>query len=127
MKRLKAILAVVLIFLFGAIFGAMNGAKWMERQFRQKAAEGPPAVSAMITRRLARQLDLRADQGDQVLAITREAQRKIAALREEREPAVRQIVREAETSIRALLEGSQAREFEALLEKAAASADQSAQ
>ncbi len=117
MKRLKPVFAVALIFLCGAVFGAMSGAKWMEKQFRKKMAEGPPAVSEMITRRLARRLDLRAEQGDRVLAIATEAQREIAALRTEQEPAVREIVRDAETSIRALLDAAQAREFDALVEE----------
>lgn len=121
MKRWKTIFAIGLIFVCGTVFGAMNGAKWMERQFRQKVAEGPSAVSAMITRRLARQLVLSAEQGDQVLAITEEAQRRISALREQQEPALQNIVTDAETSIRALLEAPQAREFDTIVAKTAAS------
>lgn len=117
MKRLKAILGVCLIFVFGAVFGAMNGAKWMERQFRSRLAEGPPAVSEMVTRRLARALSLRPEQGDQVHAIVVEAQRKLAALRDAQEPQVREIVQDAQTSIRAVLQGDQAGDFDRLVEK----------
>lgn len=117
MRRLKPILGVSLIFVFGAVFGAMNGAKWMERQFRSRLAEGPPAVSEMVTRRLGRALSLRPEQGDQVHAIVIDTQRKLAALRKTQEPQVREIVQDAQTSIRALLEGDQAGEFDRLVEK----------
>lgn len=117
MKTAKALLAVLLLFLCGVVFGAMNGAKWMERRFQSRMAEGPPAIGEMVTRRLARSLTLRPEQGDQVHAIVLETQRKLSALRARQEPEVRQIVRDAQTSIRAQLSAEQAGEFDRLVER----------
>jgi len=114
MRAWKSILAVVLVFGAGAIFGGLAAVRVapMWHLARQPARE---TVVRRINERIDRDLSLTPEQRRQVEAIIADNQRELAEIRRDVAPRVRRTISNSQERIRALLTPEQQREFDRLI------------
>ena len=112
MKRWKAILGVLLVFLLGAIAGAA-----VVHRVGHQGAEGVlsgrgGATADLVVRRLSRSLDLDPAQRDQVRAIVTETRRDIVEIRKPVQPQVEAAFERSRIRVRAILRPEQQEKFD---------------
>ena len=115
MKTFKLLLLVGLVFLAGAVAGAV-GTRIAIRHWVRSAIQRPQMVQTLIERRLNRQLRLDANQQAQVHQILTGARGQLQGLRQEYRPQVVLIVSNADAEISALLTPAQQQRFEKMKE-----------
>jgi len=116
MRRSTALVAIVALFLAGAVVGALGYQAFLYHQMRQ-----PGGVAGWGTRLLAsdlkRRLDLTADQEAQIERILADSRAESMALHREVRPRVRAILDRAHARIGAVLTPQQRADFERYRER----------
>ena len=114
MKKWKAWLCVVGIFLAGVVLGGIIGHR-MTVLFAQKAATDPAFMRQAIVKRLSCKLDLTDDQRKSIEGIIADSQVSIRDLRAEVEPRFSDILKNGERQITELLDARQQEKFRKML------------
>lgn len=117
MKKWKLWLAVLLIFLSGSLVGTVATGLYVRSKVLCIVQEGPSAVTQLVTRRLARNLDLSATQRTDVSRIIQETQQQLQVLRLRSRPEARQIIIDCITEIKTTLTPQQQQELDVLFER----------
>lgn len=111
MKKWKAVVGIVLVFVLGVVAGGLVSMK-VCRHMRP----GPPPVSAVM-HKLDKRLGLNPDQHAQVEAIIRGAHAQMDSVRKETLPRIDSIMDSARDRIRAVLTPEQREKFERLVRR----------
>jgi Spy/CpxP family protein refolding chaperone len=112
--RAKGALLLLLAFLLGAAAGALGFGLYQTRMGWWHPRRDSARFQQFLLKRLTRELDLRAEQQQQVETILRETGQEFARLREEVGPRVRDIRMHTREKIQAILSPDQQRKFAAL-------------
>src|SRR3989442_11513057 len=105
MKRWKAILGVIGVFLFGIIAGAILTAGAYEQVIR--IVRGDKNSGDIVVQRLSRELRLDETQRAQLRMVVAEAQAQLRPIRQEMQPKIEAILKESEARVRATLRPDQ--------------------
>ena len=112
MKRWKPILGVLLVFLLGAVAGAVIEHHVDRHRVEAYLSGRGGAPVDLIVRRLSRALDLDAAQRDQVRAIVTETHREIVEIRKPVRERVEAAIDNSRTRVRAILRPDQQATFD---------------
>ncbi len=113
MKRWKAVLGIIFIFILGAIAGGIISSAVI----RQCRPWGRPPSREEVVRKLSRKLDLDAGQRAQVEVIVNDAHNQMREMRREDQPKIESILTGAQAKIRAVLRPDQEQKFYRLVAK----------
>ncbi len=113
MKRWKAVLGIIFIFILGAIAGGIISSAVI----RQCRPWGKPPSREEVVRKLSRKLGLNAGQRAQVEVIVNDAHNQMREMRREDQPKIDSILTDAQTKIRTALRPDQERKFDKLVAK----------
>jgi Spy/CpxP family protein refolding chaperone len=114
MKTWKAIIAVVMVFAAGTMFGALIALR-VAPIWHLASIPAREAVTRRMNERIDAELQLTPQQRQQVAGIIGENQRELADIRKEVAPRVHQIIRKSQAQIRALLTPEQQVKFDRLI------------
>ena len=117
MSRLKRILGVLLIFVFGVIAGGAGASAGFAQKIREVLTGGPEAVVKEIVKRLDEELKLDPEQKRMLQGIADETHIKLRQSRAKIQPEVDRTLGEAEGRVRAILYPNQIEKFDKLLHK----------
>ncbi|MEQ1860697.1 MAG: hypothetical protein ABMA13_12250 [Chthoniobacteraceae bacterium] len=114
-KRLRGVLGVFLVFVFGVVVGgAMSGARlWNE--VGQIIVQGPDAMVSKVARRLKDELKLDEDQQRMLAQIATGTQIKLRTIQSKNQPEVDATLRDAADQIRVILDSQQRERFEKII------------
>ena len=115
MKRWKSILGVLLIFLLGALAGAVVEHRVARQKVEAVLSGRGGATVDLIVRRLSRSLDLDPAQRDQVRAIVTETHRDIVEIRKPVQAQVKAAIDRSRVRVRAILRPDQQEKFDRIL------------
>lgn len=115
--RLKGALLLLLAFVLGATAGALGFGLYQARTGWWGPRRDAGRFQQIMLKRLTSELDLRADQQQQVEAILRESGEEFARLRQEIRPRFQEIRERSRDRIRALLDPGQQAKFETLAQE----------
>jgi hypothetical protein len=111
----KAVLGVLLIFIFGWIAGAISSSVLMGRRALNVYRGGPVAVEQVMERRMTRNLDLDDAQRQQIHGYLMEDVEQRIQLQQQIQPQIRTMNRQTLGKIAAVLRPDQAEKFQANL------------
>jgi hypothetical protein len=114
---MKGALLLLLAFVLGAGTGALGFSLYQARSGWWGARRDAGRFQQIMLKRLTRELDLRADQQQQVETILRESGEEFARLRQEIRPRFQEIRGRSRDRIRALLDPGQQARFETLAQE----------
>jgi hypothetical protein len=117
MKKWKAIIGVVLVFVLGAVAGAIVSHRVCQHRMETIVSGGPKAMREFIFKRMDRELRLDAGQRAQLQAIFQETHEQIKAVRGKTQPQVDEIINRADDRVRAILRPDQRDKFEKFVEE----------
>lgn len=112
MKKWKAIIGVILVFILGAAAGSIVSHVVCQRRIESIVSGGPHAVRQIMLERLNRELKLDEDQRVRLKAIFNETHEEIKAERSKIQPQIDEILNRAEDRVRAILRPDQRERFE---------------
>lgn len=115
--RLKGALLLLLVFVLGTATGALGFGVYQARMGWWGSRRDAGRFQQVVLRRLTRELDLRADQQQQVEAILRESGDEFSRLRQEIRPRFQAIRERSRDRIRTLLDPGQQAKFETLAQE----------
>lgn len=117
MAKLKIISGVVLIFILGAISGALGTYIFYETRVEPYKKGGHERRHEVIMKRLSRQLDLDREQYDQVGAVMQEISSEIRLVRAQYRPQIETILEQGQEKIRKILRPEQREKYEKIIAK----------
>ena len=112
MKRWKSILGVLLVFLLGALSGAVVYHRFGHQRVEAVLSGRGGATVDLIVKRLSRSLDLDPAQRDQVRAIATETHRDIVEIRKPIQDQVEATLERSRVRVRAILRPEQQEKFD---------------
>jgi Spy/CpxP family protein refolding chaperone len=117
MRSGKAIAAVLLIFLLGAVTGGLTAHLIYQKRIEGMVRGGPGAMSEVILRRMDRELNLDSAQREAIRKIVQETHGEMRQIRRQFHPQIRLILAKSEERIKELLRPDQKEAFMRLIEK----------
>ena len=117
MRRLKRILGVLLIFIFGVIVGGAGASAGFAQKIREVLTGGPEAVVKEVVKRLDAELKLDPEQKRMLQGIADETHIKLRQSRAKIQPEVDRTLGEAEARVRAILYPEQVGKFDKMVHK----------
>ncbi len=114
-KRLRGILGVLLVFVFGVIVGGALAGAGIWREVGQIIVQGPDAVVSRVAKRLNDELKLDEDQRRMLGQITTDTQIKLRTIQARNQPEVDRVLRDAADQIRVILSSEQREKFEKII------------
>jgi Spy/CpxP family protein refolding chaperone len=115
--RVKGALLLLLAFVLGAGTGALGFGLFQARTGWWGPRRDAERFQQLVLKRLSNELDLRADQQQQVEAVLRESGEEFARLRGEFRPRFQEIRERSRDRIRAILDPGQQAKFETLAQE----------
>jgi len=115
MNKTKAILAVLLVFVFGAASGALVTHVIHQERFERYAGGGRPPMEDTLVKRLTSKLDLNSQQQERVRAIIHETQLGMHQIRQQSRPQIEGVLSEGQKRISALLTPEQREKYEKII------------
>ncbi len=112
MKRWKAILGVLLVFLIGMLSGALLAQRYHQGRMERFLSGRPGAAADIIVRRLSRSLDLDGAQQEQVRAIVTDTHRRMEDIRRPVQPRLDEALERGRARIREILRPDQQARFD---------------
>lgn len=114
-KRLRGIVGVLLVFVFGVIVGGALAGAGIWREVGQIIVQGPDAVVSRVAKRLSDELKLDEDQRRMLGQITTDTQIKLRTIQSRNQPEVDRVLRDAADQIRVILSSEQREKFEKII------------
>jgi Spy/CpxP family protein refolding chaperone len=115
MKNSKAILSVLLVFVFGAASGALITHVIHQTRFESFARDGRQPREDILVKRLSGKLDLDSQQQEKVRTIIRETQLAMHQIRQQSRPQIEAVLAGGQQRISALLTPEQREKFEKII------------
>jgi len=115
MKKWKAIVSIILVFLLGVLTGALVTYKVYQHRLEGIMKGEPKTMSEFIVRRLDRELDLDAKQLEQLRAIVEETHAEMKRVRRQFRPQIEEILARSQEKIRVLLRPDQREKYEKII------------
>ena len=112
MKNWKAIAGVVLVFILGALAGAIVAHRVCHHRIESILTGGSEVRREMIVHRMTHRLDLDDSQRRQLDTIMNETHTQVAAARRQIQPQVDEIISRSQDKVRAILRPDQRDKFE---------------
>ncbi|MFI5296084.1 MAG: hypothetical protein ACHQ0Y_13800 [Thermodesulfovibrionales bacterium] len=115
MKQWKAIASVILVFLLGAMTGALVTHTIYRQKMENIIKDEPRTIREVIVQRLDRKLSLDPAQLEQVRAIVRETHSEMKNVRKQIRPQIDEILTRSQAKVRAILRPDQLEKYEKIL------------
>jgi len=115
MKRWKAIVGILLVFLLGALAGVLATYAVYQQRMEGVARGEPGRTREFIVRRLTRDLSLDPPQSEQLRAIVRETHAELRELRKKIRPETEEIMARSQDRVRAILRPDQREKYEKII------------
>lgn len=115
MNNTKAILAVLLVFIFGAASGALVTHMIDKSRFESFSKSSRPPREETLVKRLTDKLDLDSRQEEQVRAIVQETHRAMKQIRQQSRPQIERVLEDGQKRISVLLTPEQREKFEKII------------
>lgn len=117
MKKWKAIVSVILVFLLGSLAGAL-----VTHEIYQHRVEGiirgeAKSVRELIVQRLQHKLDLDPTQVEQLRIIVKETHAEMKNVRKQFRPQIEEILAHSQNRVRAILRPDQLEKYEKIVEE----------
>jgi len=116
MSTWKAAFAVLVIFVFGTVFG-MAMSLWIAPKVNAYARPAQEILTQRLNQRISRNLSLSQEQKQAIAGIIEDARNQLAEVRKETRPRVRQIILTAQDRIRAQLNAEQQARFDSIMKR----------
>jgi Spy/CpxP family protein refolding chaperone len=113
MKKWKAVVGVVVVFLLGMAAGSLITFGVTRQMFQW--GHGPQARTDFIVRKLSWELWLDGQQREQLRSIVQDAQQEMKPVRQQVRPQVEAILDRADAKVRAILRPNQIEKFDKLV------------
>ena len=117
MKAWKTWLVIVAVFVSGVIIGAAAGGLYMKNRIGGILHGGLPAMRKVIMKNLTAELNLTADQQDEIEEIVEETQLQLQQLRAQYRPKMEAIVDTGVATMKTRLSEEQQKKLDALYAK----------
>jgi sensor histidine kinase YesM len=114
-KRLRGILGVLLVFVFGVIVGGALAGGGIWREVGRIIVQGPDALVKQVANRLNDELKLDEDQRRMLAQITTDTQIKLRTIQSRNQPEVDHVLKDAADQIRVILSSEQREKFEKII------------
>lgn len=115
MKKWKSIVSVVVVFLLGALAGALVTHTLYQRKFDDVIRGEPRTMREFVVRRLSHELHLDPSQVEQLRAIIRETHAEMRNVRRQFRPQTEEILARSQDRVRALLRPDQLEKYERII------------
>lgn len=115
MKKWKAIVSIVIVFLLGALAGALVTHKIYQQKVEGVIKGEPKSMREFIVRRMDHELHLDAIQLEQLRAIVRETHAEMKNLRKQFKPQTEEILARSQEKVRAILRPDQLEKYEKIV------------
>ena len=115
MKKWRAIASIIIVFVLGALAGALLTHKIYQHRVEGIMKGEPRKTTEFIVRRLDRELHLDADQLKQLRAIVEETHAEMKKVRRQFRPQIEEILARSQDKIRALLRSDQLEKYEKIV------------
>ena len=117
MKKWKAIVSIIIVFLLGALAGALVTHTIYHQRMEGIMKGEPRTMRELIVRRLNRELHLDPNQLEQVRAIVEETHAEMKKVRRQFRPQIEEILTRSQEKIRTLLRPDQLEKYEKIIEQ----------
>lgn len=115
MKKWKAIVSIVIVFLLGALAGALVTHKIYQQKVEGVIKGEPKSMREFIVRRMDHELHLDAIQLEQLCAIVQETHAEMKNLRKQFRPQTEEILARSQEKVRAILRPDQLEKYEKIV------------
>jgi hypothetical protein len=115
MKKWKAIVSIIIVFLLGALAGALVTHKIYQHRVEGIMKGEPKTMREFVVRRLERELHLDANQQEQLRAIVEETHAEMRRVRRQFRPQIEEILARSQEKIRVLLRPDQFEKYEKII------------
>ncbi len=115
MKKWRAIVGVILVFLLGAAAGALVAFSVCHHRTESGFREEPRRMREFIVGRLGHELGLDTAQTEQLRAIVRETHMEIRNVRRQFRPQIEEILARSQDRVRAILRPDQREKYERII------------
>lgn len=115
MKKWKAAVSIMILFLLGAAAGALVTHKIDQERIENILNGEQKTTREFIVQRLNRELDLDATQLEQLRAIVRETHTEVKNVRRQIRPQIEEILSHSQDKVRAILRPDQRVKFEQII------------
>jgi uncharacterized protein YneF (UPF0154 family) len=115
MKKWKAIVSIIIVFVLGVLAGALLTHKIYQHRVEGIMKGEPRTTREFIVQRLDRELHLDANQLEQVRAIVKETHTEMKKVRTQFRPQIEEILARSQEKIRALLRPDQREKYEKII------------
>ena len=115
MNKNKSLLAVLLVFILGAVSGALVTHVIHQGRFAAFSKGGHPPREEMLVKRLTDKLDLNSQQQEKVRAIVHETQLSMQQIRRQSRPQIEAALTESQQRISLLLTPEQRDKFDKII------------
>ena len=115
MKKWKAIVSIIIVFLLGALAGALVTHKIYQHRVEGIMKGEPKTMREFIVRRLERELHLDTNQLEQLRAIVEETHAEMRRVRRQFRPQIEEILARSQEKIRVLLRPDQFEKYEKII------------
>ncbi len=115
MKQWKTIVSVVLVFVLGALSGAVVSQKMYRYKLENIIKDEPRAMRELMIQRLNSRLKLDDTQLKQVRAIARETHAEMKAGRKKIRPEIEEVLARSQAKIRAILRPEQQEKYDQII------------
>ncbi|HKN18929.1 MAG TPA: hypothetical protein VJW95_03960 [Dissulfurispiraceae bacterium] len=117
MKKWKTWLVIAAVFLSGVIIGSAGTGLYMKHRIGGILHEGLPAMRKVIMNKLTAELDLTADQQDEIDEIVEDTQLQLQQLRSQYRPQMENIITTGIATMKTRLSPEQQKKLDALYDK----------
>ena len=115
MRKWKVIVSVLIVFLLGALAGALGTHKICQQKIENIMKDEPRTRSEFIVQRLNHKLHLDSSQLDQLRIIIKETHTEIKNVRKQIRPQMEEILARAQDRVRATLRPDQLENYEKIV------------
>ena len=117
MKKWKAVLSVLLVFVLGAVTGTLVTHKICQQRIESIIADEPRTTREFIVQRLSHELHLDSAQTEQLRLIVRETRTEMKSLRQQIRPELEKVLARSQDKVRAILRPDQLEMYEKIISR----------
>ncbi|MGD1074609.1 MAG: hypothetical protein ABR903_00815 [Thermodesulfovibrionales bacterium] len=115
MKRCKAIVSILFVFVLGVLTGALATHKIYQQRVENIVANEPKTMREFIVQRLNHELNLDSAQEEQLRLIVKETHAAMKSVRQQFRPQIEEILARSQERVRAVLRPDQLEKYEKIV------------